>query len=640
MPPKITRSNRMSGERAQVLVKTNKTAPSGVKKWWKMSTQEERALAVLDSFAYLKENQEYRYRQAAMFSRLYSNIPIFGFMGSNMARMASNSQLPYDRPTMNVVQSCVDTLVSRITQSRPRPVFLTDNGDYKARNLAKKLNDFVAGELYQTKAYRLAEEVLLDAAAWAGTGCIKIYEGNDHKVKLERVLYTDLFVDPNDSFLGQPRQLFQQKLIDRSVLLEMFPEYRTRVEKAEQAYPDNNADASKTVSDLVIVCEAWHLPSGPDAKDGKHVISCSSGPLLDEEWDKDYFPFVWLNYGRRVVGFWGQSLAEQLLGTQMEINKLLVTITRSINLMGVPRVLLEDGSKVVKAHFNDQVGAIINYRGIKPEVLNAMSNHPEIYQQLQRLIDYAYQQSGISALAATAKKPDGLNSGVALREYDDLQTDRFASLVKRYENMFTDLAYQIIHLAIEIAKREGSYQTVYPNKDGTKEVDLPLAEMDLDDPFVIQCFEASALPRDPAGRQQKLIEWLQAGAISMDEYKRMSDLPDLGMTQKLDAASEERILKYLDLIVEDGEYTPPDEFMNLQLANKLSVQYYNLYIAANLDPDKAQMLRDFNAQVLALTQAMQPPAPPVAAPGAPGQAPLAQPEALPVSPMVPQAPVQ
>lgn len=629
---KITDSKRGKGGREQVSVKTQKTSnPSGVKKWWKGSTKEERALWALDSAAYLKESQNYRWRQAAMYSRLYSNMPIFGFMGGNVARMTSNNQLPYDRPTMNVVQSCVDTLVSRVTQARPRPVFLTDNGDYKQRNLAKKLNDFVAGEFHQTDAYQLGKEALRDAAAWAGTGIIKIFKGIDKKVRLERALYSNLYVDPNDAWMGKPRQMFELQLIDRAVLMEAFPEMRSKVEKAEQAYPDNNADASKTVSDMVMVVESWHLPSGPDASDGLHLIACTSGPLFEEEWDKDYFPFVKMDYSPRIMGYWGQSLAEQLMGTQMEINKLLVTITRSINLVGVPRVFVEDGSKVVKAHLNDQVGSIVTYRGTKPEYTVAPCVPQEIYAQLQRLIDYAYQQSGISQLAAASKKPDGLDSGVAMREYDDLQSDRFAELVKRYDNMYIDLAYQIIDCAREIAEEEGSYQTVYPNKDGTKEVDLPAADI-IDNPFVIQCFDSSSLPRDPAGRLQTLTDWLQAGAIDIKEFRRLQDLPDLAQKQKLDAAGEERIFQILDEIVEEGKYTPPDPFMSLDSAVELSNKYYNLYVSAKLEPERAEMLRSFNSQAIAMQQAAMPPPQPAMAPGAP----QAVPQPLPQTQMLPR----
>ena len=102
-------------------------------------------------------------------------------------------------------------------------------------------------------------------------------------------------------------------------------------------------------------------------------------------------------------------------------------------------------------------------------------------------------------------------------------------------------------------------------------------------------------------------------------------------------ASEERIFKYLDLIVEEGTYTPPDQWMDFDLGMQLTVQYYNLYVAAKLEEDKAQMLRDFWTQLNALKMAMTPPMP--AMPMAPGQgAPTALPQPNVTNPMVPNTP--
>lgn len=603
-------------------------------KWWSADSKEKRGEQALATARLLKDTQGSRNRQSAIFARLYSNQPLVGIWGGTLKSQAQ-SQLPIDRPTMNVIQSCVDTLVSRITQSRPRPVFLTDNADYKQRNLAKQLNNFINGELYQTKAYDLGALILRDAEV-LGTGVVKVHEENK-RVKLSRVLLTELLVDANDAAFGDPRTLYQIALVDRDVLSDTFKDAKNVIKKAETAQPENG-ETDRSTADQILVVEAWHLPSGPDAGDGRHVITCSEGTIIDEEWEKDSFPFVFLHYSPRILGFFGQGLAEQLMGTQVEINKLLITITRSLNTVGVPKVLIEDGSKVVKSSFNDLIGALITYRGTKPEWTTPMSIQPEMYQQLQRLVDYAYQQSGISALAATSKKPDGLNSGVALREYDDLQSDRFASLVKRYDNFFVELAYQIIDLAKDICERDGKYQTVYPNKDGTREIDLPAAKL-LDDTFVIQCFDASSLPRDPAGRLAKVTELIQAGMIDIKEGRRLLDYPDLQQNEKLENASEERILKILDEIVESGKYTPADPFMDLELAKKLSNQYYNLYATANLEKDKAQLLVDFNTSAILLQkQAMTPPpgAMPGAVPGAPAGPQLAEPEPVPQSPLLPQ----
>ena len=603
----------------------------GMFRWWEAGDAKALCAQILTSAAYLKESQSYRQRQIALYARLYGNMSLFNFVGTNVAKLDTQTGIPADRPTFNLVQSCVDTLVSRISQSRPAPVFLTEAGDYKERRLAKQLNNFVLGEFYQTKAYEKAAIAIRDACV-TGMGILKIYESEDAKVALDRILGTELLVDPNDGMYGEPRQLFQMKLVDRDVLKAMSPKYKSIIEEAATAYPDNSVDSSKTVADQVMIVEAWHLPSGKTAKDGRHVIACSAGILLDEQYTKEKFPFVFISYSPKLLGFWSQGLAEQLMGTQLEINSLLYTISRAIKLVGVPRVFVEAGSKVTKASFNNDVGAIIEYRGIKPSYEVAPAVPQELYAQLQRLIEYGYQQSGVSALQASSQKPAGLNSGEAIRSYDDISTDRLAAFARRYDNLFIDLAYAITDLAKDIADRDGSYQTVYPNKNGTKQIDLP--EMSLiQDPFVIQCFNQSSLPKDPAGRMQKVTEMIQAGMIDIKEGRRLLDFPDLGQMEQLENASEERIFQILDSIVEEGKYTPPDVFMDLSLAAKLATQYYNLYASAKLEEDRSQMLRDFFSQVQTLVQAAQPPV--MAPPAAPGGAPAAAPQALPQSPLVP-----
>jgi hypothetical protein len=628
---KITKSDR--NQRDTVRVKTQDTPMVGPAKWWKGKSKQERLEGLLSTASFLKEQSQYRYRQASIFARLYGNIPLFGLIGTNFNSMTSGQQLPLDRPTMNVVQSCIDTLVSRLTSEKPRPVFLTDAGNYKERNLAKKLNNFINGEFFRLKAHDLGREMLRDASI-LGDGVIHVYEENTkdgRRVALERILSTELLVDPNDAFYGAPRCMYRVKLVDRDVLEETFPDKAGMLARTEQAFPDRSAQAEKTVSDQLIVVEAWHLPSGPDADDGRHMIVCTNGELVDEEYKKDRFPFVWLPYNKRLVGMYSQGLSEQLMGTQVEINRLLLTISRAINLVGVPRVFVESGSKVVKAHLNNEVGSIVEYQGTKPQYEVAPAMAADVYQQLQRLVDYAYQQAGISALSAGSKKPAGLDSGKALREYDDLQNDRFADLNSRYNKMYVELAYLVIDKARDIALEEGKYSTVYPSKDGTREVDLPKAAM-LNDTFVIQCFDSSSLPRDPAGRLQTITEMIQAGMVTIQEGRRLLDYPDLDQDQRLAIAGEERIFKILDEIVDDGKYTPPDPFMDLDLAAQRAKEYYNLYTAAKLDENRAEMLRTFNSQALAMKQeAMAAMAPPPAAPGVP----QAMPEPLPTSPLVP-----
>lgn len=614
---------------------TDKPKASEPSQWWNAPSKKQLAQELLSTATYLKENQGYRQRQAALFARLYGNQSLFSFAGTNIAKLDQTHSLPVDRPTFNVVQSAIDTLISRISQSRPSPVFLTDNGDYKERNLAKKLNNFIQGEFYSAKIYDKGAIILRDALV-EGTGCIHVFENASNRADAERVLLTELFTDANESIYGEPRQLYRVKLVDRDVLAATFPGYNSIIESAEQAYPDNSNDSSRTVADQIIVVEGWHLPSGKDTGDGRHTLACSSGVIFDEKWTKDKFPFAFLHYSPRLLGFWAQGLAEQLMGTQLEINQLLFTISKAIKLVGVPRVFQEIGSKVIRSHHNNDVGVIIEYRGTKPSYEVAPCVPQEMYAQLERLIQFGYQQSGVSSLDASAQKPQGLNSGEAIRTYDDISTDRFASLSRRYDSLFIDVAYLMIDLAKEIAERDGEYSTVYPGKNGARQINLPDASL-LQKPFIIQCFNQSSLPRDPAGRKQTVVEMIQAGMISIKEGRRLLDFPDLGQAETLANASEERIYCILDRIVEDGDYEPADSFLDLALAKDITVQYINLYATCKLEDDKMDMLRDFYTSILALIQSTQPPAGPPQAPGAPN-APQANPEPAPTSPMLPNAP--
>lgn len=605
--------------------------------WWKAEGEDQLAKELCGTAAYLKTSQAYRIRQIAASVRLYAGLPVYSYAGSNVSKMDKSRTLPDDKPTFNLIRACVDTLHSRLGQNEPIPKFLTDNADYRQRHLAQQLNQFVLGEFYSTKLDEKAKKILKDGLT-IGCGALKFYEGDDKKVAVDRVLVTDLYVDDNDSINGDPQTLYQLKLVDRDKFYANAPSKKAKeiISKTPNSYPDNAPDSGRTASDQIMAVEAWRLPSCSDPENpayipGRHAIATVEGLISEERWTKNKFPFVFFNYADPWLGFFGQGIGTQLFGTQLSLQRILYTISRAITLVGVPRVFIDQGSKVVKAHNNNEIGVIVTYSGQKPSYEVAPCNAPELYAERDKLIQYGFQETGVSAMQATSQKPEGLDSGAAIRSYDDIATDRFASISKKYDNVFIESAYWVVDIAKDIAEREGKYSTVYPNKDGTKEVDLPKASL-LKDPFVIKCFSESALPRTPAGRIAAVTEQVQAGMLTLKEGRRLMRFPDLEQNERLNNASEEKIFKILDEIVETGKYTEPDPFLDLNLAIELTVQYYNLYTAAKLEEEKAQKLRDFFTQCLALqTAAMPPPMP-----GAPG-VPQANPEPLPTSPLVPNA---
>lgn len=612
-------------------------------RWWLVKDKSDLANSIFGVVNFLKQNQNYRQHQAALYARMYGNLPVWNYLGTVGARLDAKFKFPTDRPTLNVVQSCVDALISRMTQSKPKPVFLTEGGNYKKRKLAKDLNRFIDGEFYQTKAYQIGEQVLRDSMV-IGDGLVKVIETDDNRVGIERTLCTEVFVDEADGMYGFPQQMHQLKLMDRDMAAELYPKYKSSIMEAEAASFGSTSEQSRdSIVSQIMVAESWHLPSAKEAKDGRHVIAIANDILFEEQYEEDDFPFVRLPYAPRTLGYWSQGLPEQLMGIQSEINRLLYTIQQSLHLCGIPKWLVEDGSKVVSGHINNQIGGLIKYQGTPPVLQVAQTVAPDLYQQLERLVMYAYQQSGISMLAASSQKPQGLNSGAALREYDDLQSDRFAYLSQRYENYYIDLAKKMFAKAKKIAEREGEYQTIYPGQDSLLKVDFPKDDI-AEEEFIIQLYPASALAKNPAQRKQEVIDLMQAGLIDPEEGRRLLDYPDLRQEQDLMNAPKERLLKLLDEIVEEGKYTPPDPSMNLDLAKKLCLQYQNKYVQEELEESKMDLLRAFNSQINRLKAmamaAMMPPVDPMMTAGAGAASPpMADPMAPPVSPMVPNVAV-
>lgn len=243
--------------------RNDNTGAGSLAEWWKAEDESKLASELCGTASYLKTSQTYRIRQLAVDIRLYAGLSIYSYAGSNVSRMDRTKSLPEDRPTFNLIQACTDTLVSRLTQARPEPKFLTDNSDYKQRHLAQRLNSFTLGEFYQVKAYEKGARVLRDAIVM-GTGCLKVYEGDDNKVCVDRVMVTDLYTDDNDSLNGCPQQMIQLKLMDRDKLIASSPKAaRMTIAETPQSYPDNLPDTGRTIADQIMVVEGWKLPSGP-----------------------------------------------------------------------------------------------------------------------------------------------------------------------------------------------------------------------------------------------------------------------------------------------------------------------------------------------------------------------------------------
>jgi hypothetical protein len=566
-----------------------------------------------------------------MSARLYGNLSLMGLNGLTYSKIASVQSAVKDRISYNVVQSVIDTITAKIAKNKPKPYFLTSGGDYQTQRKAKKLNKFIEGIFHENKMYDLGTMTFRDGAVW-GDGIVHVFD-KAGRVTVERVHPTEIWVDDIEGFYGEPRQLHRTKNVDRQVLLAAFPKYRKEIETANAVRADDTG-SYPNIADMITIRESWHLPSKEEGKDGRHMITIQTAVLLDEPWTKPFFPFARFQWCQRLYGYWGQGLAEQIQNLQLEINKLLWVIQRSFHLAGTFKVFLENGSKIVKEHLSNDIGAIVNYTGTPPQYVTPQIVPPEIFQHLMTLKSAAFEQAGISQLSAASLKPAGLNSGKALREYNDIESDRFMTIGQAYEQFYIDVARLAVSVVKDIVEEQGNYEVSVPGKKFLDTVDWKAIDLE-DDQYVMQCYPVSSLPQDPAGRLQTVTEYIQAGFLSPRQGKRLLDFPDLEKVEGLANAEEDYVARILDGIVDEGEYRAPEPFDDLQLCREMALEYYAQGKCNGLEEARLELLRRFIDQVDTLLAAA---VAPMAEAAAAGQVPQASPQPPPQSELVQNVP--
>lgn len=589
------------------------------------------------------QKQKYRSNNNLRFARLYHNMELLGFDPGMFSRTAAQDNYLTNRVTLNVIKSCIDTVTSKIAKSKPRPFFLTDDGNWDQQNRAKKLTYYMDGWFDHTNSYAKNRRVFLDGCAF-GTGAIKLFREND-QIQSERVFIDEIIVDEAEGIYGEPRQLHQRKAIFRDVLAEAFPEHKGKIYAATSSLRSDYRN--DYYADMVFVLESWHLPSGKDAKDGRRTISIDNCTLLDEVYKKSYFPFCFSRWTESLLGFYGTGLAEELVGIQLEINKILRNIQLAQHLMAVPQVWLEGNSQVITAHVNNEIGGIKRYIGTPPifQVPTAMS--PEIYAHLENLYRKAYQITGISELSAASKKPSGVTAAVAMQTLSDIETERFMVTAQRYEDFHIDMAKKVIDMTRDIYTENRQIEVNAPGKEFMMKIKWRDVDLD-DDQYVIRCYPTNLLPTQPAGKLDRVQGMMQAGFFDREDAISLLDYPDLKAVTSRITAPRDDVLKLVEYMLDKGKYQSPEPYMNLDLAKSLVQSEYNKAKLQNAPEDRLDLLRRFMDDCQAMIdmaqaqiqqeQMMQQQAQMAAAAPQDAMAPIAEPAMPPVSELLPVSP--
>jgi hypothetical protein len=314
--------------------------------------------------------------------------------------------------------------------------------------------------------------------------------------------------------------------------------------------------------EMVRLDEAYHLASGPNEGDGSFV-QCVQGVLIAKKpWKWDFAPYAVARWSESPLGFWGMGLAEELVGIQIEINRLVRKIQTSFQLLANPYVLADRASNIARSSITDIPGSVILYNGREPRVYAPSTVSPEVFSHLDRLYQRGYELAGISQLSAQSQKPVGFESGRAILVFEDIESDRFSTVYRQWEQMHM----RVVELGLWAADQEKRYWV--PARKALSIEKMKYSDVGIDrEDVMTQIMPTSILGDTPSGQIDELERLQQKGIIGGPEDLADQILdPDVKAVLNRKAAPKRLIERMVQSMLEGGEYQPPEPFMDLQLA--------------------------------------------------------------------------
>lgn len=532
----MARSRRKSDERDE--------GDIGSGRWWTASDNDI-ASALWGWIDRLKRHHRIQSAMDAVWEAVYRDVPItVARDGSALVRRAQTDS------RIKLAKSMVGTMTSRISKRRPMPCISADDASWSEKRYAKKASRVLRRKMGQSTVERLCPKVVRDGLI-RGTGVAKAYrDGGD--VCIERVPRREIVVDPTEARYGTPRVMGQLKRVSKDVLAEMFPDSRPQIMEAAAATREEWEPFEGDLdTDQVEVAEGWHLPSGPDAKDGKHVIAIRGHLLLCEEWKRSRFPFAFFHWSPPVDGFWGTGLVEEAAPTQKEVNDTLAGMGENISAALALKVFVfrgANGMNVNKHHLKAKAPNVIEVDGQIPQYVAPTPFNQAVLEYLKWRIQQAYEMCGISQASAASKNPLGSNaSGKALDTMYDLESDRFADVENEYAQFRVELGQLMLDEARAIAEcdDEDDEDAVEPAA-WIKEIDW--SEFDTDDgDYHLVLEPVNFLPDARSGKLAHVKELADAGLLSNPmQTAALFDEPDIAAANRYQLGPFRKLEKWID----------------------------------------------------------------------------------------------
>lgn len=523
---------------------------------------------------------------------------------------------------LNPIENSLTTLGARIASQRPMAKILTDtdgpNG-YEQRLKALGLEKLIMAEWERQRFHRKTVKVFYHGGV-CGFGATHVYPGEKH-VEYEIAAPWEFVVDEQAALDGETRVLMRQKWVPLERAIARFAndslpsKFREENQKALEGAVQGKSTIRagvKLTQDMVHVVEAFHLPSGWGAEDGRRVVCCEERTLSHpDEWDWpwEFFPFAIFQWMSPVIGWYPQGLVEQQEPVQKQLNRLLGRIQTAMHLYATANTYYEDGS-INEKHLKNTSGNLIPYKkGSKPPAVQMPSPiSSQAFQFVEELSSWVMRGTGVSEMASHGTVPSRIESGRGLMVLRDRDTGRHALVNMALDDYHIDAA----ELTIWAARQIDGFSTNYRDGDSLRRINL--ADVDLPrDSYETSITPSSLLPHEPSGRMAEVENMQRAGWVDKSQALGLLRMPDLEQYRSLELAARDSIERQISDILTKGVYRKPEPYQDLLLGLQL---FTNALLRAEVQgapEERLEQMKDWiEAADAILVEKMPtpPPAPP------------------------------
>lgn len=461
---------------------------------------------------------------------------------------------------INVLINLVDTLCAHITTMQPRPVHVPNGArGWSVRRAARLLDKWTIGLFADLDSYEKLERTMRDAI-WAGDGFLKAWH-DGAALFHERCWPGDIWVDDAALKTEEPRSLYHARAVALELALARWPEHDDALHASKRIV--SKGSSGGTASEVVEIVEAWHLPSGNGADDGRHVECVKHATLSDTPWGYDFFPFVHMRWSKPEVGYYGIGMVEQQQGMQEVFNRNLKKIDEAIDINSM-RIIAEEDS-IAKEKVTNRPGDILFVKktaGHWPQVHVQGSVPADAYNHAWSVYAKLHETVGISELSATAKRPPSEMPGIAYRMQQDIERGRHGLTLREYDRAVLALARLSVEAMRNLAagsEPKPEWSTNYLRGGKIAEV-IPWADMPAEGDYKLSVWPASIMPATPAGQLATAQELVGAGFISKESALSILQIPDIERLMSMENAYSEYLAYIAERMLFHGERHAPQSY--------------------------------------------------------------------------------